>query len=85
MLCCGSLVGMILYKYLKSKHLREFEQKGTIRLGTLEEYRNAESKRIGDPFEGKTVFRIITEDDEVNLSDGKRTNHGLTPAIGNSN
>lgn len=53
---------MHLFKYLLSEHFDSFFSKGTIRVGTLFEYRDAEKhgKEIGDPNEGlhRTIMNL---------------------------
>jgi hypothetical protein len=60
-----------LYKYLKKAHLEDFLQFGTIRMGTLYEYRDIEShgKVIGDSEEGvQTTELSLPGDEEIDLA-----------------
>lgn len=67
---------MILYKYMRREHASLLLEKGTIRIGTLYEYRNTEEHGsvIGDPEEGiKTEFmevgkEVWTEENQPEFS-----------------
>ena len=52
-------------KYLKKGHLQQFKEKGRIRVGTFQGYRNTENSLIKDLDEGSTTYIIeLNEDDE---------------------
>jgi hypothetical protein len=59
---------MEVYKYPKRKYLKQFFEKGIIRIGTLYGYRECETDRIRDSFEGKTKFSIFDKEENVLLS-----------------
>jgi len=58
----------MFYKYLTKEHLEQFRSKGTIAIGNIELYREIENTAICDPFEGRTVYSIETENEVVELS-----------------
>ena len=58
----------MFYKYLCKEHLEQFRRRGTLKIGTIELYREIENKAICDPFEGRTVYSIETKEEAVDLS-----------------
>lgn len=61
----------MLYKYLKREHLKAFFQFGSLKIGTLYEYRNEEElgKVIGDGEEGTYVTELLSPNGrEIDLS-----------------
>jgi hypothetical protein len=65
---------MALYKYMKKQHLRDFIRRGSLKIGTLHEYRQVESygSAIGDEEEGVQFT-------EFNMPDG-----GIVDLSGNT-
>ena len=60
-----------LFKYMKSCHASRFKSDGTLRIGTLSEYRNVEKhgERIGDSHEGMVGhFETVATADVATLS-----------------
>jgi hypothetical protein len=57
----------MLFKYMKSKYAESFFTAGTLRIGTLHEYRNVEKYGpiVGDRGEGKKTIRTTLKPDDV--------------------
>jgi hypothetical protein len=69
---------MVVYKYLKKEHLRDFKDKGSVRVNTLHDLRSAEVT-IRDEFEGRRQFIIGSDKKPTNLS--VQDLHKLAPII----
>jgi len=59
---------VVIYKYLKKKHLKQFKEKGIAKIGNIEYYRAIENKKINDPHEGRTTYNIFTKEEAIELS-----------------
>ena len=59
---------MAIYKYLMKEYLEKFKEKGTLRIGNIEYYREVENKNINDPHEGRTTYNIFAKECAVELS-----------------
>ena len=59
---------MEAYKYVKRKYLKRFIEKGLLRIATIYWFRDCESKKIRDPFEGRTKYVICPEKESICLS-----------------
>jgi len=59
---------MPVYKYLKKEHLAQFREKGIIRIGNIELYKDIVNAPIRDPDEGRLTYRIQTGHEPVDLT-----------------
>jgi hypothetical protein len=59
---------MDVYKYAKKKYLKQFTEKGIIRIGTIHWYRDCENKKIRDPLEGRTRYTIKPRKESLTLT-----------------
>jgi len=69
---------MVVYKYLRKEHLRDFKDKGSVRINTLHNLRSAE-ETIRDEFEGRRQLTIGSDKRPTNLS--VQDLHKLAPAV----
>lgn len=70
---------MIAYKYLRKEHLKNFKKDGSIRIGTLHEFRKCENKSLQDELEGRRIIKISSHKQPVHFS-GKDF-HKLLPML----
>lgn len=59
---------MVIYKYLMKDHLEQFREKGIVKIGNIEHYREIENKKINDPHEGRTTYNIFAKEEAIELS-----------------
>lgn len=59
---------MLVYKYLMKEHLKQFREKGTVKIGNIEYYREVENKKINDPHEGRTTYNVFAKEDAIDIS-----------------
>lgn len=59
---------MVIYKYLMKEYLERFKEKGTVRIGNIEYYREIENKKINDPHEGRTTYNVFAKEEAIELS-----------------
>lgn len=59
---------MPVYKYLKKQHLAQFREKGTIRIGNIELYKDIVNAPIRDPDEGRLTYLIQTGHEPLDLT-----------------
>lgn len=59
---------MFVYKHLKEEYFELFRKEGILRIGNIEMYREIENEKIKDPHEGRTTYRIFTENEPVYIT-----------------
>ena len=50
------------------EHLKQFREKGTVKIGNIEYYREIESKKINDPHEGRTTYNVFAKEESIDIS-----------------
>jgi hypothetical protein len=59
---------MEVYKYQRKKYLKQFVEKGIIRIRTIHWYRECENQKIRDPLEGRTKYTIEPREQSLTLT-----------------
>lgn len=73
---------MIVHKYLKKEHLKNFKKSGLIRIGTLYDFRKIENNSLKDALEGKRIIKISAQKKPLELSEGEFNK--LLPSLNNN-
>jgi hypothetical protein len=62
-------ISMIAYKYLRKEHLKNFIKDGSIRIGTLYEFRDIENQSLRDELEGRRIIKISSGKQPAHFSE----------------
>ncbi len=52
----------VIYKYMNSKYVKDFLEKGSLQIGTIEYYKTFDHAEIGDPLEGMKSGKTVVEE-----------------------